>query len=813
MKLSYDWLKEYINLKKLTPEEIAGELSLRTVEVEGLGKEAEKFDRVVVGKILEVRKHPNADRLQLAKVEVGGGLRLDIVCGAPNIAPGQLVPVALVGAKLPDGLEIKEAEVRGEKSQGMLCAPDELGLGDDHSGILILGKKAKIGQPLAQYLRLEDVIFEIDNKSLSNRPDLWGHYGMARELSAIFNLKLKPLDKVVAKPLAEQTAKAEKALELEAEVKETTLCPRYMAVAMSGIRVDESPEWLRKRLVAAGMRPINNIVDVTNFVMLELGQPMHAFDASKLKNKGERFKIIIRRAKAGETLESLDGQTRKLSEEMLVIADEDKALAVAGVMGGAESEIGAETSTIILEAANFNPVSVRKTSSRLALRTESSMRFEKSLDPTLCEPALARAVELIRETNPQAKVASQAADEKNFRIDQGPVELDLDWIAKKIGEKLPTREIVRILEHLGFAAAHVGHKLSVTIPTWRATKDVATGEDIVEEIVRIYGYDRLAALMPEVRLAPPEANLERGLERRVKELLSGAPALAETYNYSFVGEDQLKHLNIDPASYLRLVNPIASNQNLLRQNLTPNLLNNVRINQARFDAFGLFEIGNIFLPVPGEIEKGIDRETLPYQEKHLGIVLAGDAADELFGKAKGIVEYLSASLYLPAVFKEAEAKPLWADASLCAAVFLGDRELGLVAKVDGQAARRLGLKKEAVAVELSFKTLVQLARGLEARYAPVEKYPSAVRDLAFVIDARILYNDINREISGFDPLIKKVELFDVYEGEKLGRDKRSLAFHITYQGEKTLTAEEVDQVQQRLIRDLEEKFGAKVRDF
>lgn len=812
MNISLNWLKDYVKLhKKITPEEIGKALSLHTVEVERIVEEGERFNNVVVGKILEVAKHPKADRLQLAKVDVGGGTILDIVCGAPNIAPGQLVPTALVGAILPNGMEIKEAEVRGEKSSGMLCAPDELGLGSDHSGILILDKKLKPGEKFSKYLKLDDIVFEIDNKSLSNRPDLWGHYGLARELSAIFNAKLVPLSEIIKTSVADLVPASEE-IGLKVRVESRELCPRYMALAMSGVKVGESPDWMKKRLSAAGMRPINNIVDITNYVMLELGQPMHAFDASLVRNKDNAHRIVVRQAKPQETIETLDGDKRELDADMLVIANEERALAIAGVMGGANSEINSSTSTIIFESANFNPVSVRKTSGKLSLRTESSVRYEKSLDPNLCEQALLRAVALVMESNAGAKISSALTDISGFVTDTGPIELDANWLNRKIGNKIPSREVVKILNNLGFSAEHIGHKFIVNIPTWRATKDISIQEDIVEEVIRIYGYEKLSPSLPLVEMKEPAKNGERALERKIKDILSGAPALAEVYNYSFVGEDQLKKLNIDPSSHIRLVNPIASHQTMLRQSLAPNLINAVRTNQARYENFGLFEIGSVFMPAPGNINKDAEKtEVLPYQEKHVGIILASDS--DVFPKAKGTVEHLLSSLRLPVSFFEMEIRPVWSDGMACARIISGNVELGTVVKLDEQLGRKQGLKKQVVVAEIGLNALLALASAAGDAYAPLERYPKAARDIAFVVDAKILYNDIMKAIAGSSPLVKEAELFDVYEGDKIGPGNKSLAFHITYQADRTLTSEEVDRLQKDLQNILEEKFEAKLRDF
>jgi phenylalanyl-tRNA synthetase beta chain len=817
MKLSFNWLKGFVDIpKSVTAEELGMRLTMHTVEVEKVEREKDKFKNVVVGKILEIKKHPNADKLQLVKIDIGlsassGQSRiLNIVCGASNIIVGQLVPAALVGATLPSGMEIKKVEVRGEKSNGMLCSPRELGLGEDHSRILILDKKAKIGQNLAEYLGLKDTVFELDNKSITHRPDLWSHYGIAREISAFLGCKFKKYNANAANLNANA---ANKKIKLDVKVEDFDLCPRYMAIAIDGIKIEPSPKWLEERLIAAGMRPLNNIVDITNYVMLELGQPLHAFDASLIGNE-----IVIRQAKKGEIIETLDAEKRELEESDLLITDGKKAVAIAGVMGGANSEITNESKIIILESANFNYISIRKTSQRLGLRTESSMRFEKGLDPNLCEVALIRAIELIKKLCPKAKVASNLADFKKYQLNQGPIELSLDRLEKLIGDKIEKNKVVQILTSLGFGVEtprlKVEAYLRVTIPTWRATRDISIPEDLVEEVARIYGYGRIKPAEPRVEMKQPEINEERMLERKIKSILTGAPALTEVYNYSFVGEDQLKKLEINPSGYLRLANPIASHQTLLRQDLAPNLFNNIKDNQGKFDRVAIFEIGNVYLSSEGAVIKdSAGKEFLPYQEKRLGIVLALSSAD-VFRKVKGIIDYLLLGFDLEASYKKSEFIFPWAEKNICADIVVNKKIIGAVVQLSSACANKLNIKRPVVIAEINFRELFNLFKASgQKKYKAIAKYPVAVRDLAFVVDANILYNDIRKELVDFSETVKEVELFDVYEGGKLGAGKKSLAFHIVYQADRTLTSEEVDKTQEVLIGKLEKKLGAKIRNF
>lgn len=807
MLLSFNWLKDLVELSsRQSPEELASTLTLHTVEVESVQKESDKYKNVVVAKILKIEKHPNADKLQLATVDIKTQ-KLTVVCGAMNIKEGQKVPLAMIGAVLPNGMEIKEVEVRGVKSSGMLCAEDELGLGEDHSGIYILNNKAKVGHGLSEYLELSDVIFEVDNKSLTNRPDLWGHLGMAREISTLLKKKMKSYE-----PTPLDILTAGRTNKLEVRVLDYKLCPRYMALAVDNIKIAPSPRWIQQRLAAVGMRPINNIVDITNYVMLELGQPMHAFDSAKVKN------IIVRRANTGEQMQTLDGQVRELDENMLLITDSEQPLAIAGIMGGADSEIGPETVSIILESANFNSVSIRKTATKLGMRTEASVRFEKSLDPNLCALALSRAADLIKKEVPGAQVSSLVADEKNeaeWNLNTAPIILDLSWLNKFIGQHMREKKVIDILTGLGFKVEKQEKHLSVTAPTWRATKDIVMKEDIAEEIARIYGYNEIESHMPKVYMKPPEFNQEFIIENKIRDILVGAPGLNEVYNYSFVGEDQLKKLGLDSSSYVRLANPIAASHTHLRQSLAVNLINSVRINQARYENFGLFELGFIYNSIGGDLEKGDGSgESLPYQEKRLGIALAGTDPEETFYKLKGVVENLAKLLGMAFIFDPIETVPNWVDKRLSAKISLYDNLLGFIYALNNETATRNGVKKNTVIAEISLKELFKyLLNQPVKKFQEFEKFPPAIRDLAFVVSERVLYNDIRKEILSYNNYIKEAELFDVYQNEKLGKKMKNVAFHIVYQADRTLTSEEVDELQKGLIKRMEEKFEAKVRDF
>lgn len=807
MQISYNILKDFIKIpKSISPQEIANKLTDHTVEVEGFMSQAEKFSGVVVGKVLSVVKHPKADRLNLAEVDIKKE-KLRIVCGALNLETGQLVPVATIGTVLPGDFEIKESEIRGEKSQGMICAEDELGLGEGHEGIMVLDKKAKVGQDFATYLKTDDVVFEVDNKSLSNRPDLLNHYGIARELSAIFSLKLEAYDKFIATPDLPESGE-----KIEIKIEDKELCPRYLALKIENIKIKESPTWLKERLIAIGQKPINNIVDIANYVMFEIGQPLHSFDAEKLN------KINVRLADKNEKIETLDDKERELKESDLVISDGKKILAIAGVIGGKDSAVNDKTTAIVLEAANFKDTSIRKTAQNLNIRTEASIRFEKALDAKLPELALKRFVNILLGILPEAKISGPLSEVNNYKEELKVVEFPFSWLEKKIGQKIDKDKALKQLLALGFLIKELdGEVLEVTIPSWRATKDVKLKEDVLEEVLRLYGYNNIESKLPDETLSLPVVNELRLFERKLKDFFVLKHSLFEVYNYSFVGEEQLNKLEIDYSNHLKLANPLSENHSLLRQSLIPNLALNIKNNQFKAERLGFFEIANTFFNHPGLLIKDKESdEVLPYQETKLGIALADDNKD-LFLRAKSLVgtlfNFISKGVLLE--FLPAEIYPAWAKKDEFANVVVAEHPVGFVSILSKEVANKFGIKKNTVFIELSLKDLFALYQiYTRVVFQEPAKYPAVERDLAFVIDEEIMYNDIKREISSFSDLIKSVELFDVYSGDKLEIGKKSLAFHLSYlSNEKTLTAAEVDAVQLELTNHLAKKFSAKLRDF
>lgn len=822
MLVSYNWLKQYVNLPdSVSAGEVAEKLKMSTVEVEGIIKQGELLGNVVVGKVMKAAKHPQADKLTLCEVDAGNE-KLQIVCGGSNVREGMLVALAKVGAKVKwhgadELVELKPTAIRGIESSGMICSAPEIGLEavfppkSEKEIIDLSGTAAtkQIGKPLAEVLGLNDAIFEIDNKSLSNRPDLWGHYGMAREVAALFG---KPLKEYAVKNIKPP----KKGIDLTVEIKDSKLCPRYMAVVMSGIKIAESPDWLKQRLLAAGHRPINNIVDITNYVMQDIGEPMHAFDAERIKNyKSEtpNPKIIVRRAEKGETLVLLDGAKVELSPGDLLIADEEKPLALAGVMGGELSGVTGKTSTIIFEAASFDAAAIRKTSIRLGLRTDASARFEKSIDPNWCELAMKRAVELVQQICPGAKVAGAVVDQGKFTVPTGPIVMNKNIFSKKLGVEIPPKQIIKILEQLGFAVGDKGDELSVKIPTWRATKDIGIAEDLVEEAARIYGYDKIAASLPAMPITPPERNLSGDLEYTVRDVLARGLGMSEVYNYSFVSREQAGMME-DKSEYLELDNPVSKEKPLLRRSLLPNLLENAVKNIEYFDTVAIFEIGKVFRPeLAGVRSSSNGPELLPRQDTYLAVLFAEKKNENPLTAARRALERLADELNLSFEIDEAGKRASWQHPKRAGNILTGGAVIGEIFEVDPAVADEFGMDRVRVgALEINLDLLAEAARNApEFKYKKPSAFPEVARDLSFVVDKGAAHEDIDRALIAADPLIKKVELFDVYEGKNLAGNKKSMAYRLTLtHPERTLNSAEADEVMKKAISALK-KFGAEVR--
>ncbi|HBF66957.1 MAG TPA: phenylalanine--tRNA ligase subunit beta [Candidatus Magasanikbacteria bacterium] len=794
MFLSRNWLKEFVNIPdSISAKEFGDLLTMHTVEVEGWHDQAEELKGVVVGQILEFHKHPDADKLSVAQVDVGEAQPRQIVFGQMvKMHVGAKIPVALAPTTLPGGKKIDKTKMRGEVSEGMLCLEQELGLKEDGVVIHFFDKSVKNGTPIAEARGLNDTVYEIDNKSLTHRPDLWGVYGLAREVAAILNHELKsyPLKAV------KSTGKGP----IIVHVEEKKLCPRYMGVALEHVQVAPSPAWLRERLEAVDVRSINNVVDLTNYVMLELGQPMHAFDVSNIHGGA----IIVRRANKGETIETLDGVMRTLNDSMLVIADKDRAVALAGIMGGEESGVTQDTTTIFLEAANFDAVNVRRSSAQLALRSDASMRFEKALDPHLPEVALARFVELAKECIPGARPLGAVIDKDHADYQEPDIELSIPFLAMNMGIVITREQATDILKRLGFSVRAKKDVLAVSVPSWRATGDINIPEDLVEEISRIYGFDNITPVLPSIHLTRPQHNASRELEHLCKRLWAHDLGWTEVHNYSFVNEDLIKKIGDDPAKYIEIANSISREWTHLRRSFLPLLLSNVEKNMHEFSDIKLFEVEQVFLEDLGgpKLQEGKD-ELLPAQPKRASGVVYRQGDEHPARTVKELIDYTMQQLGVTAEVVQ-DNTPRWGHPGRCAHLKVGGNIIGVFGEVHPHILKRFGIDSRVAVWNIHLDELAERADE-RIHYEPLPKYPPVRRDISLIFDEKTSFAEVMKEMKGVDCSIKYIELFDVYH--KAG--KKSMAYHLTFSNpERTLQMEDVDAVFNKLVKHMEKKFKA-----
>lgn len=804
MLISKKWLNEFVATPKgLRDADLAKKISLSTVEVETVKDQASALEKIVVGMVKSVAAHPNADRLRVCQVDVGGR-STQIVCGGTNVAEGMKVAVALPGARVKwhgegEPIELTKTKIRGEESEGMICSSNEIGLSPiegDHE-IRDLGTlKAKAGTSLASALGFDDVIFDIEHKSLTNRPDLMGHYGMAREVAALTQSRLKSYE-----PKKITTGKG---IDITVDVEDKDGCPRYMAVAMEGILVHESPDWVKHRLEACGVRSINNVVDVTNLVMLELGQPMHAFDADVLGKK-----IVVRPAKEKEKITALDKKTYPLDSTILLITDGQKPMAIAGVMGGEGSGVSERTTHIVFESANFDPVSVRKTSTKLGLRSESSARFEKSLDPNLCESALKRAVELMNELSPGARVASNVVDVYPRPSKTITVSLTVELVNGRLGTNIPVADMTDILERLGFRVRAKKGELTVTIPSWRATKDVQIVEDVIEEIARVWGYERIEGILPTFEIVPPTYEPVRYLAGCLRNTMSVGLGATEVYRYAFVAPEPLRVLGFDVEDHLKLANPLAQDQPYLVQSLVPNLFDTVAMNHRSFPVVSVFEIARVFFGKEKENEDG-QGGMIPAQPYHFGIAYTAQGDESPILELRRQVETSLTTAGFHVEFVEMTQPACWMHPARAAEIHVDGKKYGILAEARSDIAQKFGIDRVAIA-EVNLTLLAGLKHA-EATFSPIPAYPDAKRDLAFTVADRTTAAVLEKTVRHASGLLVEYELFDVYRGKGVEEGQKSMAVHLTFRSlEKTLESNVVDEEMKQIRSVLEKEFGATMR--
>ncbi|MGI6161549.1 MAG: phenylalanine--tRNA ligase subunit beta [Christensenellales bacterium] len=791
MKIPLKWISDFVDID-ISADEYGKRMVLTGTELEGAQKQMGSVDGVVVGVINRIEKHPDADKLLVCYVDVASGEEVQIVTGADNVFEGALVPVALHGSTLYDGTKIKKGKLRGVKSNGMLCSGEELGISDDDvpgasvHGILIL-KEGQKGMPIGEALGMDDTVLEFD--ITANRPDLLSIIGMARETAAVLDVKADiPEPKKI-----EGSGNIEDYISVSVE--DETLCPRYCARVVKSIRLAPSPVWMQRRLSAAGVRPINNIVDITNYVMLEYGQPMHAFDLDCVRGKH----IRVRRAQPDETLVTLDGKKRQLTNDMLLITDAKGPIGLAGIMGGENSEITENTKEIVFESANFNGPITRQAARGMGLYTEAATRFAKGLDITLCQTALDRAIELVEMLDAGDIVAGQA-DTKPVLPQPKTVSARPEKINALLGSNISSDEMVSLLIRLSIDAKLSAARIECVLPSWRG--DIVGEADIAEEVGRLYGYDKIEATHPSGG-GRGKKTFEQKTTDEIKDIMCGF-GLSECTTYSFMSPQDAERLMLSRDDRLRnavrISNPLGEDQSLMRTSMAPSMLSvlSFNINRKNTD-LALFEIGRIYIKTD---------ETLPNEINVLSMGMSG--ANSNFFAIKGIVEGLFKRLGINNADYIRSDRPYLHGGRSADIILNGGIKAGELGEVHPRTAQNYGISERVVFAQLDLDIILAAARR-SIKAQPLPKYPAVARDMAVTVGADERVGDMLKLISKASDMVERAGVFDVYTGKQVEEGKKSVAFSVSFRADHTLTDDEVNAEFNKIVAALEEKFDAHLR--
>lgn len=818
MKISLKWIEQYLTEPiKLSPEELADRISLSLTEVNGIEKVGEEYKEIVACEIMQVDNHPSSNKLRVATVN-DGITNLSIICGAPNIEVGQKVPLIKPGSQLPDGTLIEKKEIAGVLSEGMLCSEKELMLGDDHTGILILtdeipASKIKNGVSLAELLELEDTVLEIENKALTHRPDCFSHLGIAREIAAI-------TDNTFKNEQYSYTLIPTEKKDITVKIIDEDLCYRYSMILIDDVNIKRSPIWLRSKLAKVGVNSINNIVDITNYVMLDIGQPLHAFDYDKLS---ENKKVFIRKAERTEKIKTIDGKVRELDDSMLVIADFDDPIAVAGVMGGIDTEIDEDTKTVALESANFDRYNIRKTSAKLGLRTEASTRYEKGQDPENTLVGLEKAADLIASTA-GGEIVSDLIDIYPGKREPKKLTFRLNQVNRKLGGEVAKKEIVYILDSLEIKPENeaqipdmenygsTDYKLELEIPTFR--QDLTIEEDILEELARIHGFQNFKPTLPERDLRAPTVNLRIQLKNKIIKRLY-EEGLHELYTYAFVGKDlyDKTELNIDDC--VKLINPLSPDLGYMRNTLIPNLLDKTSLNLIHTEHFGLFEVSKVYK----KNKKDKRDESLPAQPIMISGAITGDEED-YFYNAKGVVETLLKGFGVQVEFLDLDEKdktlmPYLISAQSTKVVHKQNKEaiIGYIGNINWDVRQNFSIEKKVSIFELNFERIFNLANE-NISYQPLSKFQAVKRDLSFVVEDKYSYSELINALNQANAKdISDIAYKDEYISDDLkAQEKKSITISLTIQSyTHTLSEVEIDETVNKVVDAASDKLNAELR--
>ena len=812
MKVSLNWIRDYVKLPADADlKKLAFDLTMSTVEVEDTVDLGAAFHDMVVGVINTIEQHPNADKLKICKTDIGGGRVEDIVCGGSNLREGMKVAVALPGSVCRwhgegEPVEIKQSKLRGVESYGMICGAVEIGLeslfpSTEEAHILDLSEfDAPAGTPLADALDLNDIILEIDNKSMTNRPDLWGHYGIAREIAALYDLPM------VEFPHFDRNV--ENTSGFHVTVEDAERCPRYLSAQIEGLYVKPSPYQMQSRIWKVGMRPINALVDVTNYVMLATGQPTHAFDSDHIAGH-----VIVRRAGEGEKLLLLNGKELTLSSDDLVIADDAGVVGLAGVMGGAKDSILPETSKVILEVANFDAKGIRRTALRYDNRTEASSRYEKAIDPERCDQAFDLSMQLFRELYPEMQVTG-LVDQYPQHLKQAEIDVALSWLERRLGKRLPPEEIKHKMELLGYTITFSGDNMHVVVPTWRSTGDVSIQADIMEEVARMYGYENFEAEPITTSFDGAINQLDKDLERHIKEYLAIRCGMQEVFNYPWMDEQFVNAVLQSTDGILYLSTPPSPAEKYIRSSLLPNLCKDVARNERYYGDFAIFETAQVFrdenYTTPYD-----EREKLPSQRKNVAgaFVTTDKDITALFRKAKGVVEMMARYVHMETLTFRQTEKPVWADNVVWLNICRGEEKVGDLALLSKKVSMACGIKNLNVMLfQLDQDSLVPL-KSRTNTFTHMAEYPMTDYDISLLLDGSVQWKDVLQTVGGIkSELLHGASFVDEYRGKQVPAGKKSLTLRLSIGSkEKTLTSSEIEEVASNVLNKIAKRFGAELR--
>lgn len=811
MKVSLNWIRDYVQLPADADlKKLAYDLTMSTVEVEDATDLGASFHDMVVGVINTIEQHPNADKLKVCKTDIGGRVE-DIVCGGSNLREGMKVAVALPGAMCKwhgegDLVEIKKSKLRGVDSYGMICGAVEIGLADlfptkEEAHILDLSDfDAPTGTPLADALDLNDIILEIDNKSMTNRPDLWGHYGIAREIAALYDLPMTQF------PHFDRNV--ENTSGFHVTVEDAERCPRMTGTQIENVCVKPAPYWMQVRIWKTGMRPINALVDITNYVMLATGQPSHAYDSDHIAGH-----IIVRRAKAGETLTLLNGKELPLSTDDLTIADDAGIVGLAGVMGGAKDSILPTTSKVILEIANFQAAGIRRTALRYDNRTEASARYEKAIDPERCDQALDLSMQLFSDLYPEMKVTG-LVDEYPRHLKKAEIDVPLSWLERRLGKRLSPDEIKHKMELLGYSITFNGDNMHVVVPTWRSTGDVSIQADIMEEVARMYGYENFEAEPITTTFDGAINQLDKDLERRIKEYLAIRCGMQEIFTYPWMEESYVNAVLQSTEGILSLSTPPSPAERFVRSSLLPNLCKAVVKNERYFDEFSIFETAQVFRD-ENYTSPYDPREKLPSQRKNVAGAFATTDKDitALFRKAKGVVEMMARYVHMETLTFRQTEKPVWADNVVWLNIYRGDEKVGDLALLAKKVSMACGIKNMNVMLfQLDQDSLVPL-KSRTNTFTHLAEYPMTDYDISLLVDGSVQWKDVAQTVRGIkSELLHGAAFVDEYRGKQVPAGKKSLTLRLAIGSkDKTLTSAEIEEVASGVLNKIAKRFGAELR--